>query len=256
MELLGKTLPSRLFLGTGRYPSVERMVEVLRAANPGLITVALRRTGPPGGEGGALLEALRGLDVPVLPNTAGCHSVGEAVETARMARELFETNWIKLEVIGSRLWLEPDSAGLVEAAAILAAEGFTVFPYMTEDLSVAERLLRVGCSVLMPWAAPIGSGRGLEQKSGLRRLRQAFPGIPMIVDAGLGLPSQAAEAMELGFDAVLLNTAVAGATDPHRMGRAFSHAVEAGRLAFEAGPMAPRPHAIASTSESGKAALG
>jgi thiazole synthase len=256
MDLLGTRLRSRLFLGTGRYPSLDRMTEVLRAARPGLITVALRRPGPAGESPGAMFEALRELDVPLLPNTAGCHTVSEAVETARMARELFETPWIKLEVIGSKTWLEPDSQGLVEAATILADEGFTVFPYMTEDLSIAERLLRAGCPVLMPWAAPIGSGRGLEHRPGLRRLRQAFPGVPMIVDAGLGLPSQAAEAMELGFDAVLLNTAVAGAADPHRMGLAFSHAVEAGRLAFEAGPMPPRRHAFASTTETGKASLG
>src|SRR5215468_9193195 len=168
------------------------------------------------------------LGVRVLPNTAGCHSVKEAVTTAEMAREVFATNWVKLEVIGEADTLQPDPFGLVEAARILSAEGFEVLPYTTEDLVVAERLLEAGCKVLMPWGAPIGSGRGLNNLFGLTALRAHFPEVPLIIDAGLGVPSHAAQALELGFDAVLINTAVAQARDPVQMAAAFARAVEAG----------------------------
>ena len=164
-----------------------------------------------------------------------------------MAREVFGTAWVKLEVIGEADTLQPDLFGLVEAARILSAEGFEVFPYTTEDLVVAERLIEAGCQVLMPWGAPIGSGKGLNNVFGLRALRAHFPEIPLIVDAGLGLPSQAAAAMELGYDGVLLNTAVAKAGDPVAMARAFGQAIEAGRAAFLAGPMQPRDMAAPST---------
>jgi thiazole synthase len=253
LTLLGQSLASRLFLGTGRYPSIDTLSRTLQTARPGLITVAVRRLPQGGIPPRGFAHMLQGLETPLLPNTAGCHSVMEAVTTARLAREMFGTSWIKLEVIGSRQWLEPDVIGLVEAAAILSAEGFEVFPYTTEDLHVAERLVRAGCRVLMPWAAPIGSGLGLENRVGLVRLREFLPDVPMILDAGLGRPSHAAEALELGFDAVLLNTAVAEARDPVRMGLAFASAVEAGRLAFEAGLMAPRVAAQASTPDAGKA---
>lgn len=256
LTLLGKPLASRLFLGTARYPSLDLLSKTLMTARPGLITLAVRRPTPGLVQPRTFADMLEVLATPLLPNTAGCHSVMEAVTTARLAREMFRTSWIKLEVIGSKRWLEPDGVGLVEAATILVAEGFEVFPYTTEDLAIAERLLRAGCRVLMPWAAPIGSGRGLENRAGLLRLREAFPDIPMILDAGLGRPSHAAEAMEHGFDAVLLNTAVAESGDPLRMALAFASAVEAGRLAFEAGLVAPRQNARASTPEEGKAALG
>jgi thiazole synthase len=191
----------------------------------------------------------------VLPNTAGCHSVGEAVTTAHMARELFSTRWIKLEVIGHTDTLQPDPFALVEAARILTDDGFQVFPYTTEDLVLAEKLLRAGCEVLMPWGAPIGSGLGLTNIYGLRTLRAQFPDVPLVVDAGLGLPSHAAMAMEMGFDAVLLNTAIARAGDPPAMAEAFAKAVEAGRLARQADPMEPRNMASPSTSLIGKAFL-
>jgi thiazole synthase len=172
--------------------------------------------------------------VRVLPNTAGCHSVKEAVTTAHMARELFDTPWIKLEVIRDDETLQPDVFGLVEAARVLSEEGFEVFPYTTEDLAVADRLVEAGCKVLMPWGAPIGSARGLNNVYGLKALRAHFPDIPLVVDAGLGVPSHASAAMELGYDAVLLNTAVAEAGDPVAMAKAFALAIEAGRLAFAA----------------------
>ena len=199
---------------------------------------------------------IRSLGVRVLPNTAGCHSVKEAVTTAHMARELFDTPWIKLEVIRDDETLQPDVFGLVEAARVLGEEGFEVFPYTTEDLAVADRLVEAGCKVLMPWGAPIGSARGLNNVYGLKALRAHFPDIPLVVDAGLGVPSHAAAAMELGYDAVLLNTAVAEAGDPVAMARAFAMAIEAGRLAFAAKPLEPRDMAVPSTPVLGKAALG
>jgi len=181
--------------------------------------------------------------------------VKEAVTTAQMAREVFSTPWIKLEVIGEADTLQPDVFGLVEAARILASEGFEVFPYTTEDLVVAERLLDAGCKVLMPWGAPIGSGKGLNNVFGLRALRAHFPDVPLIVDAGVGLPSHAAAAMELGYDGVLLNTAVAKAGDPIAMARAFAQAIQAGRAAFLAGPTQPRDMASPSTPVVGRAVL-
>jgi thiazole synthase len=196
-------------------------------------------------------ELIEELGVRVLPNTAGCRTAKEAVATAEMARELFGTPWVKLEVIANDDTLQPELFGLVEAAAILVAEGFQLLPYTTEDLSAAEKLAGVGCNVLMPWASPIGSARGLINRDGLKTLRAYFPETTLIVDAGIGAPSQAAEAMELGYDAVLLNTAVAKAGDPVKMAEAFAHAVEAGRLGFEAGLIEPRDMASPSTPVAG-----
>jgi thiazole synthase len=173
-----------------------------------------------------------------------------------MAREIFGTPWIKLEVIGNDDTLQPDVFGLVEAARVLTADGFEVFPYTTEDLIVGERLIEAGCRVLMPWGAPIGSGRGLNNVFALRTLRARLPDIPMVIDAGIGVPSHAAQAMELGFDAVLINTAVAEARDPVQMAEAFAKAVEAGRAAYTAGPMEARDFAVPSTPVLGQALLG
>ena len=191
----------------------------------------------------------------ILPNTAGCHTPKEAITTAHMAREVFGTSWIKLEVIGDADTLQPDVFGLVEAARALAEDGFEVFPYTTEDLVVAERLVGAGCRVLMPWGAPIGSARGLNNRYGLRALRAHFPDVPLIIDAGLGVPSHAAAAMELGYDAVLLNTAVAEAGNPVLMAKAFAGAVAAGRTAYLARPLEPRDMAVPSTPLIGKASL-
>src|SRR6185437_5226227 len=186
--------------------------------------------------------------------TAGCHSVKEAVTTAHMAREVFGTRWIKLEVIGADDTLHPDVFGLVDAARILREEGFEVLPYCTEDLVAAERLLHAGCRVLMPWASAIGSGRGLNNVWGLKALRAHFD-VPLIIDAGIGTPSHAAAAMEAGFDAVLINTAIAQAQHPVEMARAFALAIEAGRTAYLAGPIEPREMAVPSTPVIGKAFL-
>ncbi|WP_221174316.1 thiazole synthase [Luteibacter sp. 9135] len=256
LTLYGQDFHSRLLLGTAQYPSPACLADAVRAAGSEIVTVSLRRESASAQSGQQFWQLVRELGCRVLPNTAGCHSVKEAVTTARMARELFDTPWIKLEVIGDSDTLRPDVFGLVDAARILAAEGFEVFPYTTDDLGVAERLLDAGCRVLMPWAAPIGSGRGLSHPYALRTLRSYYPGVPLIVDAGIGLPSQAAAAMEMGYDAVLLNTAVAKAGDPVGMAGAFAHAITAGRAAWRAGPMETRDMAAPSTPVIGMAQWG
>jgi thiazole synthase len=256
LTVYGTELRSRLFLGTAQYPSPAILARAVEAAGAEVVTVSLRRESGAALAGQGFWSIVQGLGVRVLPNTAGCHSAGEAVTTAQMAREVFGTAWIKLEVIGNHDTLQPDPFELVEAARILASDGFEIFPYTTEDLIVAERLLAAGCRVLMPWGAPIGSGRGLANPLALRTLRTRFPDVPLVVDAGIGLPSHAAQAMELGYDAVLLNTAVAKAGDPVRMAQAFRQAVEAGRLGFEADPMEARDMAAPSTPVLGIASLG
>src|ERR1700756_3416013 len=240
LEVYGTQLASRLLLGTARYSSPAVLTEAIRAARAEVVTVSLRREAAGERAGQGFWSIIRGLGVRVLPNTAGCHTVKEAVTTAHMAREVFDTPWVKLEVIGEDDTLQPDVFGLAEAARILCAEGFEVFPYTTEDLVVAERLLAAGCHVLMPWGSPIGSGRGLNNLFGLTALRAHFPEVPLIIDAGIGVPSHAAQALELGFDAVLINTAIAQARDPVAMAAAFAQAVEAGRAGRVAGPVAPR----------------
>ncbi|MDF7788154.1 MULTISPECIES: thiazole synthase [Pantoea] len=235
---------SRFLLGTAGYPSPDILQQAVVASGADIITVSLRREGS---QGGAFRDLLKTLNKRVLPNTAGCHTVREAVTTAHMARELFATPWIKLEVIGHADTLQPDPFALVEAARILCAEGFHVFPYTTEDLIVGEKLLEAGCQVLMPWGAPIGSGQGLRNIDGLRTMRAWFKDVPLIIDAGIGAPSQAAQAMELGFDAVLLNTAVAKSHDPVRMAGAFASAIQSGHQARLAGMMERRDMAVAST---------
>ncbi len=256
MSFYGVDLSSRLLLGTARYRSPAVLAEAVKASGAEVVTVSLRRESGVDRAGQAFWSFIRELGVRVLPNTAGCHSVKEAVTTAHMARELFGTRWIKLEVIGESDTLQPDVFGLVEAARILSDEEFEVFPYTTEDLVAADRLVQAGCRVLMPWGSPIGSARGLNNLYGLKALRAHFPEIPLVVDAGIGVPSHAAAAMELGYDAVLLNTAVAEAGDPARMARAFALAVEAGRLAYLAQPLEPRDMAAPSTPVIGKAVLG
>ncbi|MDG4902105.1 MULTISPECIES: thiazole synthase [unclassified Mesorhizobium] len=255
LEFYGQKLASRLLLGTALYPSPAVMAEAVKASGTEIVTVSLRRETSGGKAGGQFWSLVQSLGVRVLPNTAGCNSVSEAVTTARMAREVFGTDWIKLEVIGNHDTLQPDVFGLVEAARILASEGFEVFPYTTDDLIVAERLLDAGCRLLMPWCAPIGSARGPQNPDALRSLRGHFPGIPLIVDAGIGRPSHAAAVMELGYDAVLLNTAVARAGDPVAMAAAFGKAVEAGREAYCAGLLEPRDMAVPSTPVIGMAAF-
>ncbi len=253
LTLYDTELSSRLLLGTARYPSPAVLSEAVKRSGAGIVTVSLRRETSGGKTGGAFFELIRELGVRILPNTAGCHSASEAVLTAKMAREVFGTNWIKLEVIGHHDSLQPDVFELVEAARVLTDEGFEVFPYTTDDLIVGEKLLVAGCRVLMPWCAPIGSAAGPRNPSALVAMRAAFPDIPLIVDAGLGRPSHAATVMELGYDAVLLNTAVAMAGDPPAMAEAFAKATDAGRLAYLAGMLEPRDMAVPSTPVIGKA---
>jgi len=253
LKLYDTELSSRLLLGTARYPSPAVLSEAVKRSGAGIVTVSLRRETSGGKSGGAFFELIRELGVRILPNTAGCHSASEAVLTAKMAREVFGTNWIKLEVIGHHDSLQPDVFELVEAARILTDEGFSVFPYTTDDLIVGEKLLAAGCRVLMPWCAPIGSAAGPRNPSALVAMRAAFPDIPLIVDAGLGRPSHAATVMELGYDAVLLNTAVAMAGDPPAMAESFAKATDAGRLAYLAGMLEPRDMAVPSTPVIGKA---
>ncbi|MDX2156556.1 MAG: thiazole synthase [Hyphomicrobiaceae bacterium] len=247
----GVPLGSRLLLGTAQYPSPQVLTDAVRASGAGVVTVSLRREAARTRGGERFWDMIKALGVHVLPNTAGCRTPKEAVTTAQMARELFATDWIKLEVIANDDTLQPDVFGLVEAAGVLVRDGFKVFPYTTEDLGVAERLLGLGCELLMPWGAPIGTGRGLANPYALRTMRNYFPRVPLVVDAGIGAPSHAAQAMEMGFDAVLLNTAVAKAGDPVAMARAFALAVEAGRTAYGSGLMETRDMASPSTPVAG-----
>lgn len=246
-NLADKIIESRLLLGTARYPSPKVLQDSIEASHSDVITVSLRRESAKENMSERFWDYLRNSGALVLPNTAGCHSVKEAVVTAQMARDLFDTNWIKLEVIGNDDTLQPDPFATVEAARILIADGFEVFPYTTDDLIVAQKLRDAGCRIIMPWGAPIGSGQGLRNIEALKTLRKRLPEVTLIVDAGIGAPSHAAHAMELGFDAVLLNTAVALARDPVGMARAFKESVSAGRIAYESGLMEASSRAEASS---------
>lgn len=246
-EIGGKTLNSRLLIGSALYPSPTHMEEAIRASEAEIVTVSLRRQSAGQNAGNSFWNIIKSLNVQVLPNTAGCHSAKEAITTAQMAREVFGTNWIKLEVIGDQYNLQPDPFETVKAAEILIKEGFEVFPYTTDDLVVAKRLADVGCKIIMPWGSMIGSGKGLMNPMNLKAIRQAFPELKLIIDAGIGKPSHAVQAMELGYDGILLNSAVALAQDPIKMAAGFKYAVEAGRLAYEAGVMQEREFASPST---------
>jgi thiazole synthase len=245
--IAGTQLRSRMLLGTAHYPSLQVLSDAVQASGTEVLTVGLRRLQPESGGGNSFWQRIRTLGCRVLPNTAGCHSAQEAITLAQMAREIFDTPWIKLEVVGDDYTLQPDPFGTVEAARTLAREGFAVFAYTSDDLIVAQRLRDAGCAAIMPGAAPIGTGRGALNPYALSTLRERLPDAVLVVDAGLGRPSHAAQVMEMGFDAVLLNTAVAQAGDPVRMARAFAQAVEAGRSAFESTPMPERQTAQAST---------
>jgi thiazole synthase len=251
LTFYGTTFESRMLIGTALYASPDILSQSVKSSGAGIVTVSLRREAARAKTGQRFWELIRALGVTILPNTAGCRTAREAITTAEMAREVFGTDWIKLEVIANDDTLQPDLFGLVEAATHLSKEGFKVFPYTTEDLGAAERLMAAGCEVLMPWGAPIGSGRGLNNPYGLKTMRNYFPGVPLVVDAGIGAPSHAAAAMELGYDAVLLNTAIAKAGDPPRMAAAFAEAIRAGRIAYEAGLMEMRDMAAPSTPVAG-----
>lgn len=251
-------LHSRFLLGTAGHPSPQALHEAIVASGSEVLTLGLKRTlAVPGGSGDngfvqIIREAARSQGAHLLPNTAGCRSAREAIALAHMSRELLDTHWVKLEVVGDEQTLQPDPFELVEAARQLVADGFEVLPYCTDDLVSAQRLIDAGCRVLMPWAAPIGSGLGLLNPWALRTLRARLPGLTLIVDAGLGAPSHATAAMELGMDAVLLNSAVSQAADPVRMAAAFRHAVLAGREGFRAGLMPTSDVAVATTPVGGQ----
>lgn len=245
-------LRSRLLLGTAGYPSPQVLRDAIVASGTQVVTLGLRRQFAAGAGDNGHIEIIRASGARLLPNTAGCRTAREAIALAHMARELLGTHWIKLEVVGDEHTLQPDPWELTVAAAQLVEDGFEVFPYCTDDLVSAQRLLDAGCRILMPWGAPIGSGQGLLNPWALRTLRARLPGVTLIVDAGIGAPSHAAQAMELGFDAVLLNSAVAQAADPVGMARAFGRAIEAGRLGHVSGLLAPQDMAVASTPVGGR----
>lgn len=254
----GVTLRSRFLLGTAGYPSPHVLHEALVASQAQVVTVGLKRTLSAAGDNGhiaAIRQALHGNGARLLPNTAGCRTAREAVQLAHMARELYDTPWLKLEVVGDEHTLQPDPFELLAAATQLVRDGFTVFPYCTDDLVLCRRLLDAGCPVLMPWGAPIGSGQGLLNPYALRTLRERLPEATLIIDAGIGAPSHAAQALEMGYDAVLLNSAVAQAREPVAMAQAFRLAIEAGRGAWRAGVMAAQDFAVASTPVGGEPVL-
>src|SRR5689334_1740032 len=252
MVIAGETLPSRLLLGTGGFRSLETMGAAIDASGTALVTVALRRIDPE--QRGSIVDVLDGAGVRLLPNTAGCFTARDAVLTAKMAREAFDTNWIKLEVIGDERTLLPDAPALLEAAEELVDDGFVVLPYTNDDPILARRLEDVGCAAVMPLGSPIGSGQGLLNTYNLRLIRERA-NVPVILDAGIGTASDAALAMELGYDGVLCASAISRAEDPLAMARAIRLGTEGGRLAYRAGRIPRRLYAQASTPEEGVAEL-
>jgi len=245
---------SRLIIGSGKYESFEQNLACAEAAGAEMVTVALRRVNFDAAQGPRLLDVISPDRFTILPNTAGCYTVDDAVTTARMGRELLDTELVKLEVIGDERTLYPDVAATLEAARILIADGFTVLPYVTDDPVACQRLEAMGCPAVMPLAAPIGSGMGIRNPANLRIILETVE-VPVIVDAGVGTASDAALAMELGATALLMNTAIAQAKDPLKMAIAMRKGVEAGRLAYEAGRMPKRLYASASSPLDGTASF-
>lgn len=246
---------SRLIVGTGKYASFALMQQALEASGAEMVTVAIRRVKLDGAPEENLLNYLDRKRYTLLPNTAGCYTTKDAVLTAHLARELLDTPLVKIEVIGDERTLFPDNEGLLEASRQLVKDGFTVLPYCTDDPIVCKKLADVGCAAVMPLAAPIGSGLGIRNPHNLRIIREMVQ-LPLIVDAGVGQASDAAIAMELGCDALLMNTAIAGAKDPVKMARAMRLAVEAGRLSYEAGRIPKRLYASASSPPEGTVGQG
>lgn len=243
---------SRLIIGSGKYESFEQNLECLMASGAEMITVALRRVNCDPSKGPSLLDVISPRRFTILPNTAGCYTAEDAITTARLARELIDTDLVKLEVIGDERTLFPDVPATIEAARVLVREGFTVLPYITDDPVACQRLAALGCAAVMPLAAPIGSGLGIRNPANLRIILETVE-VPVIVDAGVGTASDAAIAMELGAAAVLMNSGIAGAKEPVKMARAMKLAIEAGRLAYEAGRMPRRLYASASSPIEGTA---
>jgi thiazole synthase len=243
--LAGKTFNSRLIIGTGKYGSYDEMRAAHKASGAEMVTVAVNRV-PLDRSSESFLDHLLP-EMQILPNTAGCYDAEHAIRTARLAREALETDWVKLEVIGDKVTLLPDNEQTLEAAKILVSEGFIVLPYFSDDLIMAKKLIDIGCPAVMPLAAPIGSGLGVQNPANLRIMREQLPDAVIIVDAGVGVPSDAAIAMELGADAILMNTAIAEAGDAELMGTAMKLAVQAGRAGYVAGRMPKRLYASASS---------
>jgi thiazole synthase len=253
LKIGGRTLRSRLLLGTGGFPSLAVMAEAIAASGSELVTVALRRVDP--ASRGSLIDVLERAHVELLPNTAGCYTARDAVLTAKLAREAFSTDWIKLEVIGDEDTLMPDAPELLLAAEQLVDDGFVVLPYMTDDPVLARRLADIGCAAVMPLGSPIGSGMGIRNPYNIALIREAVD-VPVVLDAGIGTASDAALAMELGCDAVMAASAISRAQDPVRMAGAMRAAVEAGRLAHGAGRIPRRTYATASSPDEGLPDLG
>jgi thiazole synthase len=249
--IAGREFKSRLVLGSGKYESFELMKKSLEVSGTEMVTVAVRRVNLSDKSKESLLDYIDTSKYHILPNTAGCYSAEEAIRTAMLAREALDNNWIKLEVLGDEQTLFPDNQGLLEATRTLVREGFVVLPYLNDDLIVARRLVDAGAAAVMPLAAPIGSGLGIQNFTTLRILREQIREVPLIVDAGVGTASDAALAMELGVDGILMNSGIAGARDPVAMAKAMNYAVQAGRLAFEAGRIRKKLYASASSPLSG-----
>ena len=247
LRIAGREFSSRLFVGTGKYRSFQEMARCHAASGADVVTVAVRRVNLSDRSKESLLDYIDREKMFILPNTAACYTADEAIRTARLAREVGLSNWIKLEVIGDEQTLFPDNEGLLEATRVLAKEGFVVLPYTTDDLINARKLIDAGAAAVMPLAAPIGSGLGVQNRTNLRILRERVTEVPLIVDAGVGTASDAAIAMELGYEGVLMNTAIASAEDSEKMAEAMKHAVLAGRLAYLAGRMPKKLYATASS---------
>jgi thiazole synthase len=251
LAIAGRTFRSRLIVGTGKYRSFQEMARCHEASGADMVTVGVRRVNLTDKSKESLLDYIDRDRFFLLPNTAGCYNAEDAIRTARLGREVGLSNWVKLEVIGDERTLFPDVFGLVEATKTLVREGFVVLPYTNDDLIAARRLIDAGAAAVMPLAAPIGSGLGIQNISNLQILREMITEVPLIVDAGVGTASDAAIAMELGFDGILMNTAIAGADDAGKMADAMKHAVIAGRLAFEAGRIPRKLYATASSPLTG-----
>ena len=251
LRIADREFRSRLFVGTGKYRSFPEMARCHEASGAEVVTVAVRRVNLTDRSKESLLDHIDRSKLFILPNTAACYTADDAIRTARLAREVGLSNWVKLEVIGDEKTLFPDNEGLVEATRVLVKEGFVVLPYTNDDLVNARKLIDAGAAAVMPLAAPIGSGLGIQNMTNLRILREMITEVPLIVDAGVGTASDAVIAMELGFDGILMNTAIAAAEDAEMMARSMKLAVEAGRLSWRAGRMPKKLYATASSPLSG-----
>lgn len=249
--IAGRAFNARLIIGTGKYRSNEQMADAFTRSGAEMITVAVRRVNITDRAQPSLLDFIDLKKFSILPNTAGCYTTEEAVRTARLAREVGLSDWVKVEVIGDQQTLFPDNEATLEATRILVKEGFTVLPYFTDDLIMARKLIDAGAAAVMPLAAPIGSGLGIQNPNNLRIMREQITAVPIIVDAGVGTASDACLAMELGVDGILMNTAIAEAEDPGAMADAMKLAVQAGRRAYLAGRMPKRLYANASSPLTG-----